>query len=106
MLEVRSMEATKKADKALRVFGEIKRAGVRGGEETQAFEARIMGALSALTLDEQYTIRRLYVEDMTNEEAAEADGCDTSTISRRKRRALRQIALYLYTDNYIQEEGL
>lgn len=100
------MEAIQKADKALRVFGEIKRAGVRGGEATQAFEARVMGALSALTLEEQYTIRRIYVEGMTNEEAAEADGCDTSTVSRRKRRALARVAVLLYSDQYIRDGGL
>lgn len=100
------MDAKKKAEKALRVFGEIKRAGVCGTKETRDFEKRITRALSLLPLDEQYTIRRIYVEGLTNEEAAEADGCDTSTVSRRKKRALSRVAMLLYTDQFIRDGGL
>lgn len=100
------MEAIQKAEKALRVFGEIKRAGLTGGRETRNFEAKIARALASLSLEEQYTIRRIYVEGMTNEEAAEADDCDTSTVSRRKKRALSRVAMILYTDQYIRDGGL
>lgn len=100
------MDAIQKADKALRVFGEIKRAGLSGGEETQEFESRITRAIASLTLEEQYTIRRIYVEGLTNEEAAEADDCDTSTVSRRKKRAVSRVAIILYTDQYIKDGGL
>lgn len=100
------MEAKKKADKALRVFGEIKRAGVCGDKETRNFEKRVNRVLSLLPLEEQYTIRRIYVEGMTNEEAAEADDCDTSTVSRRKNRALSRVAMLLYPDQFIRDGGL
>ena len=100
------MDALQKADKALRVYGEIKRARTEGGTETQAFVGRITAALSALPLDEQYTLIRLYVEGLTHESAAETDNCDPSTVSRRKRRALERVAMYLYTDQYIKESGL
>lgn len=100
------MEAKKKADKALRVFGEIKRAGVCGTKETKDFERRVNRVLSLLPLEEQYTIRRIYVEGMTNEEAAEADDCDTSTVSRRKSRALSRVAMLLYPDQFIRDGGL
>lgn len=100
------MDAIRRTDKALRVFGEIKRTRTAGGENTQAFAARVASAISALPLAEQYTITRLYIEAMTNEQAAEADDCDTSTVSRRKRRALERLALMLYTDQYIKEGGL
>lgn len=100
------MDAIQKADKALRVFGEIKRARAAGGEETRAFTARIAGAISTLPLDERYTVTRLYVEGLTNEGAAEADGCDPSTVSRRKKRALQRLAVLLYSDQYIREGGL
>lgn len=100
------MDAVQKADKALRVFGEIKRAGLKGGKETRELETKVARAISSLTLEEQYTIRRLYVEGMTNEEAAEADECDTSTVSRRKKRALSRVAMILYTDQYIRDGGL
>ena len=100
------MDAIRKADKALRVFGEIKRAGVRGEKETREFVSRISKAISLLSLDEQYTVRRIYVEGLTNEEAAEADGCDTSTVSRRKKRALSRVAMILYTDQFIRDGGL
>jgi len=100
------MEAKKKADRALRFFGEIKRAGITGTKETRDFEKRINRVLSLLPLEEQATICRIYVEDMTNEEAAEADDCDTSTVSRRKNRALARVAMLLYPDQYIRDGGL
>lgn len=100
------MDAIQKADKALRVFGEIKRAGVKGGKETRGFETKVMQALSVLTTEEQYTIQRIYVEGLTNEEAAEIEECDASTVSRRKRRALARIAVILYSDQYIKDRGL
>lgn len=100
------MDAIQKADKALRVFGEIRRTRTTGGEETQAFAARIAGAISSLPLDEQYTITRIYIEGMTNEQAAGADDCDPTTVSRRKRRALSRLAMILYTDQFIREGNL
>lgn len=100
------MDAIQRADKALRVFGEIKRSGTRGGADTQAFAARIAGAISSLPLEEQYTITRLYIEGLTNEKAAEADSCDTSTVSRRKKRALERVAILLYSDQVIRDSGL
>ena len=100
------MDAIQKAERALRVYGEIKRTRTEGGAETQEFIARIAAAISILPLEEQYTIVRLYIEGLTNESAAEADECDPSTVSRRKRRALERVAMYLYTDQYIREFGL
>lgn len=100
------MDAIQKAEKALRVFGEIKRTRTAGGKDTQAFTSRVAGAISSLPLEEQYTITRIYIEGLTNEKAAEADDCDTSTVSRRKRRALERLALILYSDQYIKEGGL
>lgn len=100
------MDAIQRADKALRVFGEIRRARTRGGEETQAFAARIAGAISALPLEEQYTVTHLYIEGMTNEQAAEADECEPSTVSRRKKRALARLAMILYPDQVIREGNL
>lgn len=100
------MEAKRKADEALRFFGEIKRAGVCGTQETKEFEKRINRVLSVLPLELQSTVYRIYVEDMTNEEAAEADDCDTSTVSRRKSKALSRVAMLLYPDQYIRDGGL
>lgn len=100
------MDAIRKADKALRVFGEIRRTRTKGGEETRAFTARIAGAISSLPLEEQYTITHLYIEGMTNEQAAEANECDPTTVSRRKKRALERLAMILYTDEVIREGKL
>lgn len=100
------MDAIRKAEKALRVFGEIRRTRTKGGEETKAFAARIAGAISSLPLEEQYTITHLYVEGLTNEQAAEVDECDPTTVSRRKKRALARLAMLLYTDDFIKEGKL
>ena len=100
------MDAIRKADKALRVFGEIRRTRTRGGEETRAFSARIASAISSLPLEEQYTITHLYIEGMTNEEAAGVDECEPSTVSRRKKRALSRLATILYSDEVIREGNL
>lgn len=100
------MDAIQRADKALRVFGEIRRARTRGGEETKEFMARIVGAISVLPLEEQYTITHLYIEGMTHEQAAEADQCETSTVSRRKKRALSRLATILYSDQVIRDGNL
>lgn len=100
------MDAIRRAERALRVYGEIKRTRTEGGADTQAFVARIAAAISVLPLEEQYTIVRLYIEGLTNETAAEADECDPSTVSRRKKRALERVAMYLYTDQYIREFDL
>lgn len=97
------MDAIRKADKALRVFGEIRRTRTKGGTETRAFAARIASAISSLPLEEQYTVTHLYVEGLTNEQAAEADECDPTTVSRRKKRALERLATILYSDQIIKE---
>lgn len=100
------MDAIRKADKALRVFGEIRRTRTKGGEETRAFAARIASAISSLPIEEQYTVTHIYIEGMTNEQAAEADECEASTVSRRKKRALSRLATILYTDQVIKEGNL
>lgn len=100
------MDACKQAEKALCVYGEIKRSKIEGGEKTRAFVAQINAALCTLAVEDQDTVRALYVRQMTQEEAAEAVDCDPTTISRRKRRILERLALHLYPDEYLQEKGL
>lgn len=100
------MDACKRVDEALRVYGEIKRTRTEGGMQTAAFMGQITQALGHLSTDEQLIVQSLYILRMTQEEAAEAVDCDTSTISRRKRRALERLALMLYPDQYLQDKGL
>ena len=100
------MDACKQTDEALRVYGEMKRAKIEGGTKTASFMGQMTAALARLELDEQLTVQSLYVLQMTQEEAAEATDCDTSTISRRKKRALERLALLLYPDQYLQDKGL
>lgn len=100
------MDACKKAEKALCVYGEIRRSKIEGGEKTRALVAQINAALGTLTDEEQETVRALYIVQMTQEDAAEAVDCDPTTISRRKRRILERLALHLYPDEYLQEKGL
>lgn len=97
------MDACKRVDQALCVYGKIKRTRTEGGERTAAFMARMAAALGHLSVDELETIKGLYVLEMTQEEAAEATGCDPSTISRRKKRALERLALLLYPDQYLTD---
>lgn len=100
------MDAYKRADQALRVYGEIKRTKTEGGTQTASFLGQMTTALGQLSTDEQLTVKSLYILQMTQEEAAEATDCDVSTISRRKRRALERLALLLYPDQYLQDKGL
>ena len=100
------MDACKRVDQALCVYGKIKRTRTEGGEKTAAFMARMAAALGHLSVDELETIKSLYVLEMTQEEAAEALDCDVSTIARRKRRMINNLALHLYPDEYLQEKGL
>lgn len=100
------MEAYKQAHRALCIYGEIKRTKTAGGEQTAAFVARVNAALANLSTEDQMTIQALYIRQMTQEQAAEAVDCDPSTVSRRKRRALERLALILYPDQYLKENGL
>lgn len=100
------MDACKRVERALCVYGEIKRTKTEGGEQTRAFVARVSAALGELSTDELLTVQSLYVLQMTQEEAAEATECDPSTVSRRKRRAVERLALLLYPDQYLLDSGL
>lgn len=100
------MSVYKQTEKALRVYGEIKRTNTAGGDATREFVERVTGAILQLPTAEQYTLQNIYMLGMTQEEAAEAEECDTSTISRRKGRALERVALMLYPDQYINEKGV
>lgn len=100
------MDACKRAERALCVYGEIKRTKTAGGEQTAAFVARVTAALGELSTDELLTVQCLYIQQLTQEETAEATECDPSTVSRRKRRAVERLALLMYPDQYIMEKGL
>ena len=100
------MDAYKKVDQALCVYGNIKRARLAGGDRTEEFMARMAAALGHLSVDELETIKSLYILEMTQEEAAEATDCDPSTISRRKKRALERLALLLYPDQYLTDNRM
>lgn len=100
------MDACKQVQKALCVYGKIKRMKTTGGEKTQAFVAQVSAALAQLSTEEQHVVQSLYIREMTQEEAAEALDCDVSTIARRKRRVIDSLALHLYPDEYLQEKGL
>lgn len=100
------MDACKRTDHALCVYGQIKRTKTDGGERTRAFMAQVTAAMGELSTDEQLTIKSLYIMQMTQEEAAEAIDCDPSTISRRKRRAIERLALILYPDQYLTDNNM
>lgn len=100
------MDACKQTHEALCVYGKLKRMKTAGGEKTQDFVARLSAALAVLSTDEQHIVQSLYIREMTQEEAAEALDCDVSTIARRKRRMINNLALHLYPDEYLQEKGL
>lgn len=100
------MDASKRVDRALCVYGEIKRTRTEGGEHVAEFMARMTAALAHLSVDELETIKSLYVMELTQEEAAEATDCDPSTISRRKKRALERLALLLYPDQYLTDNRM
>lgn len=98
------MDAYQKAHKALCVYGDMKRAKVKGGEPTQAWLAHVTAGLAHLSNEELLTVRCLYIEQMTQEEAAETMECDPRTIARRKQRAVEWLALFLYPDEYLQDK--
>lgn len=99
------MDAFQKAHQALCLYGDLKRSKTAGGEKTQAFVAQITAAMAQLSTDEQLTLQSIFILQMTQEETAEAVDCDPSTIARRKRRAIERLALFLYPDSYLQENG-
>ena len=100
------MDAFRRAERALGVYGELKRTKTAGGEQTAAFVQRITAALGELSTDELLTVQCIYLQQLTQEGAAEAMECDPSTISRRKRRAVERLALLLYPDDYLRDNGL
>lgn len=100
------MDACKRAERALCVYGEIRRTKTAGGEQTAAFVQRITAALGELSTDELLTVQCLYIRQLTQEATAEATECDPSTVSRRKKRAVERLALLLYPDDYLRENGL
>ncbi len=97
------MDACKRAERALCVYGEIKRTKTAGGEQTAAFVQRMTAALGELPADELLTVQCLYVHQYTQEATAEATECDPSTVSRRKRRAVERLALLMYPDQYLTD---
>lgn len=97
--------ASQKVHQALCIYGELKRSKTAGGEKTQAFVAQITAAMAQLSTDEQTTLQSLYILQMTQEETAEAEDVDPSTIARWKRKAIDRLALYLYPDSYLQDNG-
>lgn len=98
------MDAYQKAQKALCVYGDMKRAKVTGGETTQAWMAHVTAGLAHLTTEELLTVQYLYIAEMTQEAAAEVMECDPRTIARRKQRAVEWLALFLYPDEYLQDK--
>lgn len=100
------MDACKQVERALCVYGEIKRTKTAGGEQTASFMQRMTAALGELSTDELLTVQCLYLQQLTQEETAEATECDPSTVSRRKRRAVERLALLMYPDQYLQDKGL
>lgn len=100
------MDACKRAERALCVYGEIRRTKTAGGEQTAAFMQRMTAALGELPTDELLTVQCLYLRQLTQEATAEATECDPSTVSRRKRRAVERLALLMYPDDYLRDKGL
>lgn len=100
------MDACKRAERALCVYGEIKRTKTAGGEQTAAFMQRMTAALGELPSDELLTVQCLFIHQYTQEATAEATECDPSTVSRRKRRAVERLALLMYPDDYLRDKGL
>ena len=97
-----SIEATKND---LRIYGGIKRRG-GNGEETQEFERQVEEALSKLKTAERQALTWTYIDGKTNEQAAEAGGCDPVTISRRKRRGIKHMAAALHAGQYIRDNRM
>lgn len=100
------MDACKRTERALCVYGEIRRTKTAGGEHTEAFMQRMTAALGELPTDELLTVQCLYIHQYTQEATAEATECDPSTVSRRKRRAVERLALMMYPDDYLRDIGL
>lgn len=100
------MDACKRVERALCVYGEIRRTKTAGGEQTADFMQRMTAALGELPMDELLTVQCLYMRQLTQEATAEATECDPSTVSRRKRRAVERLALLMYPDQYLNDNGM
>lgn len=93
----------KKTHKLMCVYGEMKCAKIEGDETTKAWLKRVEEGLKRLTEDEQATFERLYFDHMTQEETAEDLYIDTSTVSRRRKRILEFMSMYLFPDEYLKQ---
>lgn len=89
----------------LQMYSEIKR---RDGskDDTREFERQVEKALSKLAAEERLALTMTYIEGKTNEQAAEVDGCDPVTISRRKKRGLKHMAAALHAGQYIKDNRM
>lgn len=85
------------------VYGEMKCAKIEGDANTQTWLKHVEEGLQRLTDEEQATFERLYFDRMTQEEAAEDLYIDPSTISRRKKRIIDYMSMYLFPDEYLTE---
>lgn len=100
------MDACKQTERALCVYGEVKRTKTDGGERLATFMRRMTAALGELSTEELLTVQCLYIQQLTQEETAEVTECDPTTVSRRKRRAVERLALLMYPDQYLEDMGL
>lgn len=90
----------------LQMYSEIKHQDGKRGDDAREFEKQVEKALSKLAAEERRALTLTYIEGKTNEQAAEVDGCDPTTISRRKKRGLKHMAAALHAGQYIADNRM
>lgn len=102
-MKSKSLNSFQKTEKALYHYGLLK-AQNTGGRSTDQFIRMMESALKQLRHDTYYdVIVYKYFEHKTNEEIAELLYCDVSTVSRHKKRLVRELSFMIFSDQAITE---
>lgn len=96
MLRLNQTSSFQKTEKILYMFPDIE-------DIEEPFLERVKLSLEKLEVDEMEIIQMKYFDKMTHEEIAEELDVDTSTITRRKNKAVKRLSFMLFPSDAINE---
>lgn len=96
MIRVSQTNTFQKTEKILYMFPDIE-------DVEEPFLERVKTSLNKLDEDEMELIQLKYFEKMTHEEIAEELDVDTSTVTRRKNKAVKRLSFMLFPSDAINE---
>ena len=96
MIRLNQTNSFQKTEKILYMFPDIE-------DIDEPFLERVKESLKKLEVDEMEIIEMKYFEKMTHEEIAEKIDVDTSTVTRRKNKAVKRLSFILFPSDAINE---